>query len=109
MKDKYKFLIELCNSYKPEKNYETEFRRTITGQGYGTNKSEFVETLLMLVTERDKKFPKRDFLKQVKCHYRSGTLIDSEYTKWSDKKDKKEEKENSDFQYQDFLHGDYYD
>jgi hypothetical protein len=96
MKDEYKFLIELCNSHKPEKDFEWEFTRTTTGNGYGTDKSEFVETLLMLVTELDKNFPRRDFLKQVKCHYRSGTLIDGEYSKWRDKEYKKEEKEKHD-------------
>ena len=95
MKDEYKFLIELCNSHKPEKDFEWEFTRTTTGNGYGTDKSEFVETLLMLVTELDKNFPRRDFLKQVKCHYRSSTLIDGEYSKWRDKEYKKEERERS--------------
>ena len=93
MKDEYKFLIELCNSHKPEKGLEYEFTRTATGDGYGTVKSEFVETLLMLVTERDKNFPRRDFLKQVKCHYRSGTLIDREHSEWREKESKKEEDE----------------
>ena len=97
MKDKYKFLIELCNSYKPEKGNEWRFERTATGQGYGTDKSEFVEQIIMLMTDHFPffYFPRRDFLKQVKCHYRSGTLIDREYSTWSEKEHKKEERERS--------------
>jgi len=93
MKNEYKFLVDLCNSYVAplDHNEDFDFRWWIgaTGAGYETSKSTFVENIIDLVTIKDKKFPKREFLKQVKCHYRHGSLIDSVYSKQHDKEGKK--------------------
>ena len=93
MKNEYKFLVDLCNSYVAPLDYNGDFNfgwwTGLTGAGYETSKSTFVENIIDLVTIKDKKFPKREFLKQVKCYYRHGSLIDGVYTKQHDKEGKK--------------------
>ena len=104
MKNEYKFLVDLCNSYVAplDHNEDFDFMWWIgaTGRGFETPKSTFVESILDLITIKDKKFPRREFLKQVKCHYRNGSLIDSVYSKQHEKEgdkipkqERKEDKE----------------
>ena len=82
MKPKYKFLIDLCNSYVAPLDHNGDFDfmwwTSSTGYAFETPKSEFVETMIDLLSKKDKNFPKREFLKQVKCSYRHG-LVDIGY------------------------------
>ena len=98
MKQEYKFLIDLCNDIKAERDEDGEFNFrwwTSVCDGYETPKSEFVETIINLLIKKDKNFPKREFLKQVHCRIRSGYIYDTLYEKQCDKENvkiKREEK-----------------
>ena len=85
MKIKYKLLIDLCNSY------EKTLPNTITEYGFITPKSYFVDHIIKTLTKKDKNFPKREFLKQVKCSYRHG-LVDIGYKKQHEAESKKQER-----------------
>ena len=88
MKQEYKFLIDLCNDIKAERDEDGEFNFrwwTSVCDGYETPKSEFVETIINLLIKKDKNFPKREFLKQVHCRIRSGYIYDTLYEKQCDK------------------------
>jgi hypothetical protein len=103
MKQEYKFLIDLCNSYVAPLDHDGDFDdrwwHTATGYGLVTPKSTFVETMINLLTIKDKKFPKREFLKQVKCHYRSNSLIDREYSRQSNEEHYKQLQKESESNY----------
>ena len=96
MKPKYKFLIDLCNSYVAPLDHNGDFDfmwwTSSTGYAFETPKSEFVETMIDLLSKKDKNFPKREFLKQVKCSYRHG-LVDIGYKKQHEAERKKQERE----------------
>ena len=84
MKQEYKFLIELCNDIKEERdedgNFDFRWWKTLC-DGYETPKSEFVETTINLCLKKDKDFPKKEFLKQVNCSLRGGRIYDRFYEK----------------------------
>ena len=83
MKQEYKFLIELCNDIKAERDKDGEFNFhwwiSVCNGGYETPKSEFVETIINLLLKKDKNFPKREFLKKVHCRISFGSIYDTLY------------------------------
>ena len=97
MKKEYKFLIDLCNSYVAplvgdNGDFDFHWWTSPTGYTFTTPKSHFVETMIDLLSKKDKNFPKREFLKQVKCGYRYG-LVDIGYKKQHESERKKQERE----------------
>ena len=96
MKKEYKFLVELCNDHKAPLDHDGDFDFrwwTGFGGGFETPKSAFVETIINLLSKKDKNFPRREFLKQVKCRFRHGMLCDMVYEKQHIKETAKEKRE----------------
>ena len=102
MKKEYKFLVEICNAHKAP-SYDDYWEHTVTGYGYITPKSDFVDHIIKTLTKKDKNFPKEEFLKQVKCKYEGYDLIDIFYTKNLEKQHHKKLVEDAKNNYYDYF------
>ena len=97
MKQEYKYLIDLCNSYvaPPDEDGYFNFHwwTSSTGDTFETPKSGFVLEMIDLLSKKDKNFPEKEFLKQVQCKYKHNGLVDIVYKKQHQLERKKKERE----------------
>ena len=97
MKQEYKYLIDLCNSYvaPPDEDGDFDFNwwTSSTGDTFETPKSMFVFQMIDLLSKKDKNFPEKEFLKQVQCKYKHNGLVDIVYKNQHQLERKKKERE----------------
>tara|TARA_B100000683_G_C12286516_1_gene472135 strand:+ start:203 stop:577 length:375 start_codon:yes stop_codon:yes gene_type:complete len=97
MKQEYKYLIDLCNSYVAPLDQDGDFDfnwwTSSTGDTFETPKSMFVFQMIDLLSKKDKNFPEKEFLKQVQCKYKHNGLVDIVYKKQHQLEIKKKERE----------------
>ena len=97
MKQEYKYLIDLCNSYvaplDEDGDFDFHWWTSSTGDTFETPKSMFVFQMIDLLSKKDKNFPEKEFLKQVQCKYKHNGLVDIVYKNQHQLERKKKERE----------------